>query len=121
MAAGTLNLTIEQGATYRNTLTWKTGATVAAALPVNLTGYTARMQFRATPDDAVIVLSLTDVLSASGQLVLGGVAGTIQIHLTATATAGLSAGGVYDLELVNGAEITRVVEGSYGVVPNVTR
>ena len=49
MPAGELDLYIEQGATYRKTLTWKTGS---PATPVDLTGYTARLQVRTKIDDA---------------------------------------------------------------------
>lgn len=43
MAAEKLKLLIEQGATFRKTLTWKAGT---PPVPVNLTGCTARMQMR---------------------------------------------------------------------------
>lgn len=54
MAAATFNLiksgssdySIEQGATYRMTIIWKTGT---PALPVDITGYTARMMMKASP------------------------------------------------------------------------
>lgn len=46
MAAATRNLIIEQGATFRDLFTWKTGTPAAA---VNLTGYAARMMLKASP------------------------------------------------------------------------
>ena len=40
--AAVYDITIEQGATFRLSLVWKDSSNV----PVNLTGYTARMQVR---------------------------------------------------------------------------
>lgn len=120
MAAGTLNLALEQGATFRKTLTWKTGTPAAA---VNLTGYTARMQLRSSPGAATAAISLTDVANAQGQLVLGGAAGTIEIYIKDSATMALTAGGVYDLELVSPTptfDVTRLVQGKYTLSLNVT-
>ena len=42
MAAGLYDITIEQGATFQMNLTWKD----STGSPVNITGYTARMQVR---------------------------------------------------------------------------
>jgi hypothetical protein len=114
MAAGELNLAVEQGTTFSQTLTWKIDGTA-----VNLTGYTARMQARDDVTSSTTILSLTQ---AAG-LTLGGVAGTIIIALTATQTAALVAGNyVYDLELASsGGVVTRLVQGTLAVSAEVTR
>lgn len=54
MAAGTLDLTLEQGATYRKVLTWKTGTPAVAK---DITSYTARMMLKTSPikDNSEIV------------------------------------------------------------------
>jgi hypothetical protein len=56
---------------------------------------------------------------------LGGTAGTIVVALTATQTAAIDATPsgqyVYDLELVSGSTVTRLVEGNFLVSPEVTR
>jgi hypothetical protein len=78
------------------------------------------MQVRATYDATTTILSLT---SAAG-ITLGGAAGTIAIAVSATATAALTApfSGVYDLELVSGGgEVTRLLEGTATVSPEVSR
>ena len=54
---------------------------------VDLTSCTARMMIRTLPSDAAPLVSLTSTLSASGQIVLGGVAGTVALNITKTATA----------------------------------
>ncbi len=111
---GRYDFTAGQGETFDRTVTWKIDDT-----SVNITGYTARMQIRRRHSSTSTVASLTQ---ASG-LTLGGSAGTIQIVLSATATAALDAERyVYDLELVSGSGIVyRVLEGAFNVTPEVTR
>ena len=116
MTAGRHDITIEQGATFRLSLVWRD----PDDLPINLTGFTARMQVRAkhsSPDPALLSLV------SPTEITLGGVAGTIVVLATATQTAALTIkSGVYDLELVNaGGEVTRLVEGAVTVTPEVTR
>lgn len=125
MTAGTYHMAVDQGATFRKTVTWKDESGSA----VNLTGYTARMQVRASYSASTTVLSAT---TANGKIALGGSLGTISIVLSATETAALSVAspndfsdafvGVYDLELVapNG-DVTRLLQGSFIVNPEVTR
>lgn len=118
-APGLLNLNMWQGASWDYTLTWQTGG-----VPVNLTGYTARMQVRETYESEAPVLSLV----AGTGITLGGTAGTIILEASSDVTAGISAQPpgpqqyVYDLELESGAGVvTRLVEGRLLVYPEVTR
>jgi hypothetical protein len=116
-APGTLNLTMYQGASWDYTLTWQVAGT-----PVNLTGYSARMQVRESTDATAVVFSLA---SGSG-ITLGGTAGTIFLEASATTTAAIASPAnmqyVYDLELVSaGSAVTRLVEGCFFVDPEVTR
>jgi hypothetical protein len=115
MAAGSLNFTIEQGATFNLLLTWKIDGT-----PVNITNWTARLAARVDVEDSEIILSLT---TSNGGITLGGAAGTISLNQTATQTALLPAGTyVYDLELISGAgAVTRLVQGELNISPEVTR
>jgi hypothetical protein len=114
MAAGTLDLSIEQGATYNLVLTWQVNGTA-----VNLTNYTARLQARVDVEDTETVLSMT----TGAGITLGGVAGTITLDQTATQTALLAAGTyIYDLEMVAGSgTVTRLVQGELVVSAEVTR
>jgi hypothetical protein len=117
MALGNrFDITINQGATYELTVTWKDSAGTA----INLTGYSARMQVRETYSSTSTIVSLTN---GSG-ITLGGAAGTIAIAISATTTAALTApfSGVYDLELVSaGGVVTRLLQGAATVSPEVTR
>jgi hypothetical protein len=115
MAAGTLDFTIEQGATFNLLLTWKIDTVL-----VNLTGYTARLSARVDVEDTEVILSLT---TSNGGITLGGAAGTISLDQTATQTTILPAGTyVYDLELIApNATVTRLVQGELLISPEVTR
>ena len=116
MARNLFDLEIKQGETLSLVATWRDSANAL----VNLTGYTARAQGRATYDASSTLFSLT---SSSG-ITLGGAAGTITIALSAAATAALSAPqqGVWDLELVSGSGVvTRLLEGDLRILPEATR
>ncbi len=116
MAAGSHDILIEQGATFRLRLIWKDSAEV----PIDLTGYTARMQVRrkhSAADPALISFT-----TENGGITLGGAAGTIVVEGLATLTDDLPAKPcVYDLELVNGTVVTRLIEGAVTITPEVTR
>jgi hypothetical protein len=116
MAAGTLDFTIEQGATFNLLLTWEIDG-----VPVNITNWTARLQARIDIEETETVLSLTT--TAGGGITLGGAAGTISLDQTATQTALLPAGEyVYDLELISAVgAVTRLVQGELNISPEVTR
>lgn len=110
---GTYNLTVYQGADFDRTFTVSQGGSA-----LNLTGYTSAMQVREAADSTAYLLSLT---SGSG-ITLGGTAGTIAVAITSAQSSALSAGSyAYDLELIAGSQITRLLQGSVNVVGNVTR
>jgi hypothetical protein len=110
----TYNLTVWQGADFDQTFT-----VTQAGSALNFTGYTARMQVREAADSTAYLLSLTN---GSG-IVLGGTAGTIAVTITNAQSSALSGGSyAYDLELIAGAgTITRLLQGGFTVVGNVTR
>jgi hypothetical protein len=114
--AGRYNIVIEQGATFDRLITWKD----AAGSPIDLTGYSARMQLRASHTAQAVLIELT---TGNGRIALGGVAGTVRLTIAAADTAALASGMcVYDLELVSGGGVvTRLLEGSCQVSPEVTR
>lgn len=115
MPAGTYNITAEQGATFSRVLTWRDSANAL----INLTGYTARMQVRTDYASSTAELSLT---TENGKITLGGALGTITLLVSASDMAVMPARSfVYDLEMVNGATVTRLVEGSFAVKAEVTR
>jgi hypothetical protein len=115
VSPGILNLTFPQGATWDLSLTYK----ASNGTPVNLTNYTARMQVRSSYASATAVLSLTDTAG----ITLGGAAGTVVVAVSASTAATIEANQyVYDLELVSGGgTVTRLVQGTFTVTPEVTR
>lgn len=125
MTAGRYDMEVDQGTTFRKTITWKD----SSSTPVNLTGYTARMQVRASFTSSGTVASLT---TSNGGITLGGAAGTVALYISATDTAAFSTAspsqfadafvGVYDLELVSASgDVTRLLHGDFIVNPEVTR
>lgn len=90
-----------------------------ATAPLDITGYTAKMQMRSYPDSATAVLTLT---TENGGIVITGATGNIQLHATATQTAAINQGPYdYDIEIYQGASVTRVVQGQMEVSAQVTR
>ena len=114
MPAAIYDFEIEQGTTLNKQMVWKdsTGA------PVDLSGYTARMQLRPSISSDTVLLDLT---TENGGITLGGVLGTITLHFTAAQTAALSKGGVYDLEMIVGGNVTRLLQGAVSLSKEVTR
>lgn len=111
--AGIYNGVIDQGATWTLNIVYND----YNGVPVNLTGYTARLQLRSKYDSsAVLTLS-----TANGGIVITGATGEIAITGTATQTQAIASGiYIYDLELTSGAEITRLIQGQMTVRENVT-
>lgn len=86
-------LTIRQGATWVLSFEWLDGE----GLPIDLTGCTARMQLRRNYGTPVLL----ELSTTSGQLVLGGATGIIDLVVDAATTAALTTdSGVCDMKIV---------------------
>jgi len=102
-----------QGATFSKRLTWSIND-----VPVDLTGYTARMQ--AKGKHGVSCEAVVDITTENGGITLDSL-GHINLLVSATETATLHAKDyVYDLELITGTIVYRVIEGKFIVTPEVT-
>jgi hypothetical protein len=112
---GKYNIVCPKGSTLLKTFTYSINDT-----PVNLAGYTSRMQVREKYESTVAIESLT---TSNGGISLTASAGAINIYISASATSGYIAKDyVYDLELVSSSNIvTRIIEGKFIVTPEVTR
>ncbi len=112
MAAGKHNFTLEQGSTFDREITVQENSQA-----LNLTGYSARMQMRSTHDSSTIALTFTAAIANPASN------GKINLGATATATAAVEEGiYVYDLEIESSAgTVTRILEGTITVTPEVTR
>jgi hypothetical protein len=126
MAAGRYSFVLEQGATFNIQLDWTDGN----GDPIDLTGYHARMQLRPTVESSDVILSLSSSLDVSGSgIFLRGssndlplTSGSIGIYIAANTSQNLDFNeAYYDLEIVSGATVTRLVEGKVKLSKNVTR
>ena len=122
MAAAQYDLTVEQGATFRRSLSWVHPAPGSPAEPgdaVDMTGATARMQVRLRVGAPVMLEATTE----NGRLAIEG--NRIDILLSDEDTDSLERSGVYDLEveIPSGpmAGVHRLIQGKVVVSPNVTR
>jgi hypothetical protein len=125
MAAGNYDMLIEQGATFKLTLTLKD----VNANPINLTGLTFRGKLKKAFTDTLATADFSfNVLDQS----IPATIGMVEVSLSATTTAGLetSAKGtirsltslVYDIESVDGVGfVTRWLQGEAKVSPEVTK
>ena len=112
---GNYDITLYQGATFAQILTWKDEAGDA----VDLTTYTARLMARTSIDAAECFIALT---TENGGIALGGALGTISLTMSAAQTTALAKiSGVYDLELIVGSEVVRLLQGNLFVSREVTR
>lgn len=109
LAAGQFDLHIEQGATYVQNFT------VIDAPGFTWDGWTARSQIRSAPasENGDLLLDLDPYLTVTGD--------TIRLALPAAVTEGLARNGVWDLEMVNGSTVVRLLQGQARISLEVTR
>jgi hypothetical protein len=119
MPAAKHDVEIEQGSVFTLDLIYKDGDGV----PIDLTGYRARMQMRqkfASPDPPLL-----DLTTENGAITLGGATGEIHVEAISELTAAIKVKrGVYDLELIppSGEDYAfRLIAGEVIVSPEVTR
>jgi len=125
LTAGQYDFIIEQGATFQRVFAW----TDSDDQPVDLTGYTARLQVRRSTSSSTIYLDLSSEAPGGGDtfiqaITIDALAGTLTVDVDADVTAALTWTGAaaYDLEVtaLNGI-VTRLLEGSVLLSKEVTR
>lgn len=117
-ASNKVKLQVKQGSTFAMRLIWSTGDTADTATPVDLTGYTARLQMR---DDYGGKL-LHEMTTENGGITLNAVPGAIDFAIDALTTDNFDWDtAVYDIELVQGEYVNRLFGGTVVVSPSVTR
>ena len=126
---GTYNLQIYQGQTYQQIIVWTAGPGLSGAtpnqtpavgstpIPVDLTGYTATMQFRAYQNPNAPLY-----YDASGDIILGGAAGTISLSIPSSATENFTwFSAFYDLFLTSSQGVeTPLLAGAVTILPAVS-
>ena len=141
--AATYTITHDKGTTFKLYAVYKSSTGGA----IDLSGQTASMQIRRSPDDTSIVLFATNTsvtgggstgefssgegVTGSGGITLnsdptgaidGVTTGGIFIRFDATTSANLPTGRLfYDLELNSGGEVPRLIEGRFETKANITR
>lgn len=125
MPAARYSFIIEQGSTTNIQITWQDESG-----SVDLSGYGARMQIRPTVESSTVYLNLSSSLQGDGTgLNMSGSdgvtavqSGSIGIYISAATSSLLNFDtAYYDLEMVNGNEVTRLLEGQVKLSKNVTR
>lgn len=127
MSAAKYSFVIEQGATLNFQIDW----TDVSGSPVDLTGYSARMQIRPETESDVIYLNMsssTDGCGVTGISLSGSnfvtpvQSGSIGVYISSYDTTNLNFNqAYYDLEMVTDCEVTRLIEGQVQLSKNVTR
>ena len=127
MSAGIYNFTIEQG----TTVDFEIQYTDVNDLPINLAGYSGRMQIKSgfANDKPTTYSSLSSSRYPDGTgLNFSGSSGTnplssgsIGIYISAVSSSAYTfAKAKYDLELVSGSTVTRILEGVITLSKEVT-
>lgn len=99
--------------------TYTTGGTLEYNKPVNLLGYSARMQLRPKINSEEILDTYT---TENGRLVIDVEDNTISIEVPATITESYNFNtAVYSLELLLGVEVVPFINGTITLVKEVTR
>jgi hypothetical protein len=112
-----LSLVIPQGSTLRRRFDLKN----PDGTPMDLNGYSARMQYRSAHNATAVLL---DANVDNGRVIMGGAEGWFEVVVPASVTQALvaPARGVYDVEIASaGGEVYRILEGDVRVSPEVTR
>jgi len=99
--------------------TYTGGGVLEYNQPVDLTGYTARMQIRSKLEDLTV---LTELTTENNRILIDNTLKTITLTIPANVTAALNfQSAVYSLELVNGSEVTPFIGGTVSLIKEVTR
>jgi len=126
MAAGKWNFIIEQGTTVDFSIQYKDKNLV----PVNLTGYSGRMQIRSNYADnnptTYITLSSSLASDGTGLNFTGAATGSIGIFIAACSSSAFTFSNArYDLEIYSGSLecpiTTRILEGQVTISKETTR
>ena len=112
---GKYNFTIKQGSTFRKPFQW-----IAGGSPVDMTGWTARMQIRPEVDSEIVIAELT---TEDGGITIEPLEGKFNLYLSDVETSAFSfEDAVYDIELVDqSGDVHRNIGGKIKLSPEVTR
>ena len=120
MSAGTYDFAIEQGTTFTLNLSFKdnTGSVLDLS-----SGYSAKMKIKDSPPDGEVIASTesSDSPKNTISIALASAGNNIVVTIPATATGSFTfESAVYDLQLVSGSVVERVIEGRVKLDKSVT-
>lgn len=99
--------------------TYTSGGILEYNTPLDLAGYTGRLQIRPQTSSSTVILELT---TQNGGIIIDNTLKTIGVNITATQTQALNfTSAVYSMELVKGTEVITFINGSVSLVTEVTR
>lgn len=111
--SGRYDLICEQGSTFSKSIRLSN-----ASGPIDLTEFSARMQVRVEVDDEEYILFLIE----GDGIEIEPLIGRITMSISAEDTAALPRDGVYDLEIIDGADQAhRLLQGKFELDLEVTR
>ena len=126
MSAGNYDIKTEQGSTFDLTISYKDSSDSA----IDVSSNTARMQVRRSQHSTAKLLDIS-VGNVTGPSVAGtggitmnasGVTGNINISVDATTMAAVPAGKFfYDLELVDGTTVSKLIKGTFTNSGEITK
>lgn len=126
MPAGKFTFIIEQGSTLDFEIQYKD----SGSNPVDLTGYSGRMQLRTTLANTASIITLSSSLKPDGTgLNFSGsngstppTSGSIGVYISAVSSSYFNFDtAVYDLEIASGSRVYRILEGQVKLSKEVTR
>lgn len=108
----TTDFYIKQGATFTSAIVWKTNG-----VPKDLTGFTGRMYLKRNSNGE----KLFELTTNNGRLIISPLDGSITMFILASDTAILTGIYEYDLELVQGSFVKRLLQGTITISNEITR
>lgn len=109
--ADIINLEIDQGATFTHGFQW-----VMDGVIVDLIDYDARMQIRRVSNGSVVI----DISTSSSGITIDSVNKVVLLITSIETSIMEDVQMVYDLELIKGDFIKRLVQGHVRLNPNIT-
>ena len=114
---GEYNFKIFQGSTFRRRFTFRDND----GNPINLTGSLLRLQCRPQFDSTLKIIDI-DSASKGGITIIDAAGGVFEVELSAAATAAITEGGYYDIEMeATNGDVSRLFKGIISIDPEATK
>lgn len=116
VGANTLTFNVINSLSYTDYIS---GGVIEYNTPIDLAGFTARMQIRAKLDDPTVLKELT---TENGGITIDNTSKTIVLTIAATDTSLFTfTSAVYSLEMIEGIEVLSFIYGSISLDKEITR